>query len=142
MPVAPQPAVFRPRGASGSASGGELPVINTETLSHLRELSSSAGFVKKLSGVFIADNTALMERIGAAVAARNYGELRSHLHAMKGSSASLGAERLARLCTQLGACTDSELRLQGPQVLRTLAVELASASQALERYVEDKQQAT
>jgi two-component system, sensor histidine kinase RpfC len=140
--VAPQPAVFRPRGASGSASGGELPVINTETLSHLRELSASAGFVKKLSGVFIADNTALMERIGAAVTARNYGELRSHLHAMKGSSASMGAERLARLCTQLGACTDSELRLQGPQVLRTLAVELTSASQALERYVEDKPQAT
>ncbi|HEY6822041.1 MAG TPA: ATP-binding protein [Burkholderiales bacterium] len=135
---AAQPAVLRQRGASS----GELPVINLETLTQLRELSTSAGFVKKLSGVFIADNRALLERIEAAVAARNYGELRSHLHAMKGSSASMGADRLTRVCTQLGACSDSELRLQGPQLLRKLAAELSSASQALERHVEEKQQAT
>jgi two-component system, sensor histidine kinase RpfC len=135
---AAQPAVLRQR----ALPGGEVPVVNTETLGHLRELSSSSGFVKKLCGVFVADNNALMERIEAAVGARNYGELRAHLHAMKGSSASMGAERLTRLCTQLGATSDGELRLQGAQVVRTLAAELASATQALERYVQDKQQAT
>jgi two-component system sensor histidine kinase RpfC len=137
-PQASELAVFRQR----NASEGEPPVVNAETLSHLRELSVSAGFVKKLCGVFVADNSALMEHIQAAVAARNYGELRAHLHAMKGSSASMGAERLTRLCTQLGASSDSELRLQGAQVVRALSAELASATQALERYVQDKQQAT
>src|SRR5438270_10019929 len=47
-------------------------VINAETLADLDALGSSPGFLEKLIGVFIADNTALMGRMEQAVAARNY----------------------------------------------------------------------
>src|SRR5688572_23760381 len=53
------------------AQPAQAEVINLETLGHLEELSSSAAFIEKLVGVFIADNSALLERIEQAVAGRN-----------------------------------------------------------------------
>jgi HPt (histidine-containing phosphotransfer) domain-containing protein len=111
-------------------------------LGHLQELGSSAGFVEKLVGVFLADGASLMTRIEQSLAARNYGEFRSLLHAMKGSSASMGTDRLTRMCSTLGKLTDSELRLQTPVLLRSLSDELLAARSALERYVRDGRRST
>jgi two-component system sensor histidine kinase RpfC len=116
-----------------------VPVLNFETLEHLRELGSSVAFVEKLIRVFVADNSALLERVEQALAGRNYHELRSHLHAMKGSSASMGTDRLTRLCASFDRLSDAELRLQAPVLLRTLTDELAAVRVQLERYVQDRQ---
>jgi two-component system sensor histidine kinase RpfC len=115
-----------------------VPVVNFETIDHLRELGSSVAFVEKLIRVFVADNTTLLTRVEQALAARNYHELRSHLHAMKGSSASMGTDRLTRLCSSYDKLSDSELRLQAPALLRTLSEELATVRAELERYVEER----
>jgi two-component system sensor histidine kinase RpfC len=128
------------QGPQRGASPGEPPVINTETLRHLQELGSDFAFLKKLCGVFFADNTVLLERMEAAIAARNYGEFRAQVHALKGSSTSMGTERLTRLCTKLDAYADGELRLQGPKVLRMFSEELAAARRELDRYLQEKQQ--
>jgi len=132
----PRPA---PRALAPVATGGAAEVVNLETLEHLRELGSSMSFVEKLIGVFLTDNTTLLGRVEQALAARNYHELRSLLHAMKGSSASMGTDRLTQLCTSLGRLTDAELRLQGPSVLRKLTDEMASARGEFERYVRERQ---
>ncbi|OGA70340.1 MAG: hypothetical protein A3G83_06225 [Betaproteobacteria bacterium RIFCSPLOWO2_12_FULL_68_20] len=116
-----------------------VAVLDLETLERVRELGTSAGFVEKLIGVFIADNSTLLGRIEQALAARNCHELRSLLHAMKGSSASMGTDRLTQLCASLGRLSDAELRLQAPALLRTLSEELAAAHTQLERYVQDRQ---
>ena len=112
-------APSRRAAAAPRAGDGAPRVVNTETLGHLEELGSSPAFVEKLIGVFLADNAALLERIEQALAGRNFGEFRSLLHAMKGSSASMGTDRLTRLCTQLGKLSDAELRLQAPALLRS-----------------------
>src|SRR5207248_9806245 len=101
-------------------------------------LGSSPGFQEKLIGVFIADNTALVGRMEQAVAARNYHEFKSLLHAMKGSSASMGTDRLTKLCTNLGKLSDAELRLQAPGLMRSVADELSAASTELDRYLRDR----
>jgi CheY-like chemotaxis protein/HPt (histidine-containing phosphotransfer) domain-containing protein len=132
-----RPAELRaPEPARGPAS---VAVLNFETLEHLRELGSSVAFVEKLIGVFLADNTALLGRIEQVLAARNYHELRSLLHAMKGSSASMGTDRLTQLCSSLGRLSDGELRLQSPALLRKLTDELTVVRGELERYVADRQ---
>ncbi len=130
----------KPAAPSGSshAGGSRVQVVNAETLRHLEELGSSAYFVEKLVGVFVADNVSLVGRVEQALAARNYGEFRTLLHAIKGSSASMGTDRLTRLCASLGALTDSELRLQGHGLLRALTEELATARSALERYLQER----
>src|SRR5262249_26121576 len=111
---------------------------NLETLGHLRDLGSSMSFVERLIGVFLADNTALLTRVEQAVAGRNYHELRSLLHAMKGSSASIGTDRLTELCTSLGRLSDGELRLQGPSLLRKLTDEMTAARGEFERYIRER----
>jgi HPt (histidine-containing phosphotransfer) domain-containing protein len=75
-----------------------------------------------------------------SIAARNYEEFRAQLHGLKGSSASLGTERLTRLCTKLGAYSDAELRLQGTTVVHALSEEFAAARRELDRYLQQKQQ--
>ncbi|HEY2337498.1 MAG TPA: ATP-binding protein [Burkholderiales bacterium] len=131
------PRAAEPPARRGDAAPG-VAVVNLETLEHLRELGSSISFVEKLIGVFLADNTALLERVEQALAARNCHELRSLLHAMKGSSASMGTDRLTQLCTSLGRLTDGELRLQGLSVLRGLTDEMASAHSEFERYIRER----
>jgi two-component system sensor histidine kinase RpfC len=124
----------------------ELPqhaaVVNAETLGHLEELGSSPAFVEKLIGVFLADNRALLERVEKSLAGRDYHEFRSLLHALKGSAASMGTDRLTGLCASLGRLSDPELRLQAPRVLRSLSEELAAARGELERYLVEMKKST
>ena len=129
------PIVRVPHAAANASA-----VINEETLGHLEDLGSSPGFVEKLIGVFLADNASMLPRIEQALlGGRNYHELRSLLHALKGSSASIGTDRLTRVCANLGNLSDSELRLQAPKLLKTLGDELAAARAQLEGYVRDRQ---
>jgi two-component system sensor histidine kinase RpfC len=131
----PAEAISQKQAAKGSEP---VPIVNLETIDHLRELGSSVAFVEKLIRVFIADNSTLLGRVEQALAARNYHELRSLLHAMKGSSASMGTDRLTRLCSSYDKLSDAELRLQAPGLLRTLTEELQTVRAQLERYVEER----
>jgi two-component system sensor histidine kinase RpfC len=124
------PPALLPRGAVAAPA-----VVNDETLGHLEELGSSLAFVEKLIRVFLADSAAIMERIEKVLAARDYHEFRSLMHAMKGSSASIGTDRLTRTCTSFGSLSDAELRLQAPALLRSLNDELGAARTQLERYL-------
>jgi HPt (histidine-containing phosphotransfer) domain-containing protein len=92
--------------------------------------------------VFVADNVTLMAKMEASLAARNVGEFRSHLHAMKGSAASMGAERLAGYCKGVGRLSDAEVKLQIPALLKTLREELAATRETLERYLQERKKST
>jgi two-component system sensor histidine kinase RpfC len=126
--------------AVATPAATEFPVVNTETLGHLEELGSSVAFVEKLVGVFLSDSAALLVRIEQALAGRNYYEFRSLVHAMKGSSASVGTDRLTRLCGQVGSLSDAELRLQTSSLTRALGDELAAVRTQLERYLQERRQ--
>ena len=117
-------------------------VVNADTLADLEELGSSPAFMDKLIGVFVADNVTLMAKIESALAGRNVAEFRSHLHAMKGSAASMGAERLTVCCKEFGRLSDAEVKLQIPTLLKTLRDELATTRESLERYLQDRKKST
>jgi len=116
-------------------------VVNAETLQHLEELGTSLAFVEKLVGVFVADAAAMLARIEQVLAGRDFHEFRSLLHAMKGSSASMGTDRLTRLCERLAALTDSELRLQASSLQRVHAQEMGEARTQLERHIVERRKA-
>jgi two-component system, sensor histidine kinase RpfC len=121
-----------------ATAAASAEVANQETLGHLAELGSTPDFLERLVGVFVSDSQSLLAKMEASVAARNFGEFRAHLHAMKGSAASIGTERLTRLCAALGKYSDAELRLQSAGVMRSLKEEFELGQAALERYVQDK----
>jgi len=110
-------------------------VINAETLEHLEELGSSLAFVEKLIRVFVGDSASMLERMEQVLAGRDYHQFRALVHAMKGSSASMGTDRLTSLCSSLGGLSDAELRLQAPALQRALAEELGLARAQLERHL-------
>jgi two-component system sensor histidine kinase RpfC len=114
------------------------PVVNADTLRDLEELGSSPAFMDKLIGVFTADNATLMAKMESSLAARHVPEFRGHLHAMKGSAASMGAERLTLLCRDIGRLSDAELKLQATALLKSLREELAATRDALERYLRER----
>jgi two-component system sensor histidine kinase RpfC len=136
---AASPAQARPVGALPT---GALHVVNAETLADLEELGSSPAFMDKLIGVFVADNVTLLAKIEAALGGRNIGEFRSHLHALKGSAASMGAERLTGRCKEIGRLSDAEVKLQMPSLLKQLREELAVTREALERYLQERKKST
>jgi HPt (histidine-containing phosphotransfer) domain-containing protein len=115
-------------------------VVNAETLSHLEELGSSIAFIEKLVHVFLSDSGAMLERVEKVLAGRDYHEFRSLLHAMKGSSASIGTDRLTQLCARISKLSDAELRLQAHRLARSLGDEVATARAELERYVRERKQ--
>ena len=119
-----------------------LQVVNASTLADLEELGSSPAFMDKLIGVFVADNVTLMAKMESSLTARNVGEFRSHLHAMKGSAASMGAERLTGYCRDAGRLSDAEVKLQIPALLKTLREELAATRESLERYLQERRKST
>jgi two-component system sensor histidine kinase RpfC len=129
-----------PRAAAPAT--GEAAVVNSETLGHLEELGSSAAFIEKLVTVFVSDSNALLERIEQSLAGRDYGHLRSLLHAMKGSSASIGTDRLTAVCGRLGKLSDAQLRLQSTAALRSLSDELAAARGELERHLQNRKRSS
>jgi two-component system sensor histidine kinase RpfC len=124
------------------AQPGAVAVINADTLADLEELGSSPAFMDKLIGVFVADNVTLMAKMESALAARNVAEFRSHLHAMKGSAASMGAERLTGFCRDMGRRSDAEIKLQIPSIVKTLRDELAATRESLERYLQERKKST
>jgi two-component system sensor histidine kinase RpfC len=137
--TAANPARVRPAGAP---PGDVRHVVNAETLADLEVLGSSPAFMDKLIGVFVADNVTLLAKIEAALGWRNIGEFRSHLHALKGSAASVGAERLTDRCKEIGRLSDAEVKLQMPSLLKQLREELAVTREALERYLQERKKST
>ncbi|HXZ52197.1 MAG TPA: ATP-binding protein [Burkholderiales bacterium] len=139
----PQPALeqvsLRATSGAGFAFGSE-PVVNAETIAHLEALGSSPAFLEKLIGVYLTDSAALLAKVDTALASRNVQEFRSHLHALKGSSASMGTDRLTALCSQLGRLSDAELRLQAPGLFKSVSAELSAARAELEVFLRNRQQ--
>jgi two-component system sensor histidine kinase RpfC len=139
---APRPETAEAEPAA-AAQASALPargpaVVNRETLGQLEELGSSPAFVEKLIGVFVADSDGLLERVERSLSARNAHEFRGALHAIKGSSASMGTDRLTAMCSALGRLSDAELRLQTTGIVRSLRGEVDAARAELERYLKQR----
>jgi two-component system sensor histidine kinase RpfC len=136
---APKAVLARGVRAPRAGEAGATPAVNPATLADLEELGSSPGFMDKLIGVFVADNVTLVAKMESTLAGRNIGEFRSHLHAMKGSAASVGAERLTVLCKDIGQLSDAQIKLQVLPLLKSLRDELAATREALEHYLRNRQ---
>ena len=129
-----EPQLLHPRPAAPASPA----VVNADTLQHLEELGASLAFVEKLVGMFLADGASTLVHMEKVLAAREYHEFRSLLHAMKGSSASIGTDRLTSLCERLGKLSDGALRLQASALHRKLADEMGEARRQLEHHIHNR----
>ena len=128
--------------AAAAPAGVASQVLNLETIGHLEELGSGREFIEKLFAVFISDNVALLKRLEGAFSSRNVAEVRNLLHAMKGSAASMGAERLTQRCTAIGRLSDGEIRLQSAGALSALTEEFDAVRDAVSNILESRRKMT
>ncbi len=103
-----QNAGGRQAETSGRRDGDQTPreddsPIDPAALNELRSLQREGApdIVAKVVGMYLEDSQALFERMREAVTAANAEALRKAAHAMKSSSANVGALRLAELCKQM-----------------------------------------
>jgi two-component system sensor histidine kinase RpfC len=107
------------------------PVLNLETIRLVADLGSGREFLQRLIEVFIDDTRRLLGELDRAVRGGRAQEARLHLHAIKGSAASLGTDRLAAACDELCGMQAGEFRLRGDAAMRTLRSEFKAARAAL-----------
>jgi two-component system sensor histidine kinase RpfC len=132
-----EPATTTSRAPAEPAAAPPAPgnVLDYEQLKLLEGLGSRSDFMERLIGVFVEDSAALMDKMDGAVEGKRFGELRSLIHALRGSAGSIGAERLTRACTRLQELSEGELRLRGKLHLRELRGDLDQTRAELTDYL-------
>jgi len=75
-------------------------LVDSNTLDSLSELAPNSDFLSQLVEGFIADTESLLSKMEQAIAAKSYDEYLDHVHALKGSTGSIGAFELHMLCNK------------------------------------------
>lgn len=130
------------RIAPAVRAAGSRASLNFETLQLLEGLGSQDGFLDRLVNVFLDDNAQLLEAMEKSMSNRDFAEFRKILHAMKGSAASIGAERLAQSCSDMNNRSDTEMRLQSRLLVNSIREEFEIVRTELIRYLETRQRTT
>jgi len=101
-----RPAVTAPRSPAERMTAAAAPeVLDPRALDQIRALQAPGGtdLLGKIVGVYLESSPALIERLRVALRDGNAEAVREAAHALKSSSASLGATALASLAQQLEA---------------------------------------
>ncbi len=140
--TAAAPAAARAPAEAAGAEASDAAVLDFDQLTLLEGLGSRSDFMERLVGVFVGDSAALAEKMEAALDAKRFGEFRSLVHALKGSAGSIGAERLARTCTELQELAEGDLRLRGKVHLGKLRSDLDRTRGELTDYLRKRKSST
>ena len=73
-------------------------ILNKEVIQSIKELSTDTNFIHDLIAIFINDATKLLSEMESAIAHKNFTLYLEHIHALKGSAGSIGANKLFKLC--------------------------------------------
>ena len=131
--AAGQVPITTPRRSVVSVAGAP-EILNLDTIRLLEELGSGSDFMQKLIDAFIKDSLQILSRIDREQKLST-GEFRALLHALKGSVASVGADRLTQYCSRIGAMSDQEVQTQMRKIARGLREEFDAVRLALSNYL-------
>jgi HPt (histidine-containing phosphotransfer) domain-containing protein len=113
---------------------GDAPLDNS-ILDGIRELQveGEPDVLTELIGMYLDSSRALIVRIRQAINERNYADLRKSVHSLKGTSSTLGAQRLSYYCNEVLRQVDQNASFDLLEVwLSRLEVEHARLCQALQ----------
>jgi two-component system sensor histidine kinase RpfC len=79
-------------------STSEISILNYQTLESLNRLTDDSNFVPTLINSYLTDTKDQLSQMELAVSSKQYDLFRELLHAMKGSSGSVGASKLHSQC--------------------------------------------
>lgn len=124
------PVALHPRRAEESKDATSLT-----KLAELKALSPDAAFVDDLIKVFLDDAASLLSQMESAGERGDPEELKRLAHSFKGSAASIGAQRLCDVCTELDRLSTNVSAERITALLRSVRRELEQVRTELEGYL-------
>ncbi len=106
-------------------------VLDQRKIATLLELDAGDGFFAQVVDDYLLDVTQLLREMTAAVDAADAGAFRDAAHALKSSSAHIGAQGVFETCLGLHHLDDHALLLRAPTELVQLRAAIEAARQAL-----------
>ncbi len=135
--AAGQPSQEETDGLAGSSGGGGADLLDRTVLAGLRELQEEGDpdIVAELAEVFFEDAEVRLADLGEALERADAGSIERSTHALKGSSANLGATGMARICAKLQEAGASGDLVGAAELLGQLEEEFGRVRPALEDQV-------
>jgi two-component system sensor histidine kinase RpfC len=126
-------AMLVPEAEPAEASREDL-LVDAEKLKELEGIGRS-GFVADLIAGFNADGEKLVAAMRESVLEADYKGFREHVHALKGSAGSLGAEGLYEKCREVSQVAPRELPVKAEKLLQEIERTFIATREALDDYV-------
>ncbi len=112
--------------------------IDMETLSSLDRLSPDPDFLVTLIAGFVRDSEEQLRLAREALASADLQGMRNALHAMQGTSGSVGAVGMMRSCSDIRQRSNDRLASEGAAHIEDLAAQLEASRVLLVRYLVDR----
>ncbi len=137
-PTAAAPEEARvPGEAESPTQFTRLPSLDPRVLDELRELLGAE--LDSVAALFLSDATARLKRLRAALETRDCKTFFEEGHTLKGSSANVGAVRLAAMCRELQRMGREEDLAGAPELVARVEWELAAVQKALRGELEHRE---
>jgi HPt (histidine-containing phosphotransfer) domain-containing protein len=132
---------YSPVNASHNDNNGQPAVFDPTRLEILIDMEddTDALMIKDITGQFIEDITAVMARLGAAIAAGNFAQAAAASHTIKGSCATFGLRQAEKLARNLEASAKNAEKQDALLAIHTELLEAwEKGKAALEAYFAEK----
>jgi HPt (histidine-containing phosphotransfer) domain-containing protein len=111
----------------------QISAIDTEVLQTFRQTmgESAEVFLTQLIEIYLEESPALLQAMDTAVTQNDAGAMKQAAHALKSSSAALGAIALSKLCEELEKMGNSQTTTGASEILSQLQSEYETVKAAL-----------
>lgn len=114
-----------------------LPTLNPSRMTQLQQfcIQNDSDLLLEIIGVFKTDAQARLARMQTALEASDTKEIRFHAHSLRSSSANLGGDRLADLCSLLEELAGEGTLLGAKALFEQIKAEVDALQEALGQYL-------
>ena len=117
----------------------EEPALDLRALRNIESLDPSSDFLGDVLGRYMADSEQVLRAMAGALERHNVRRIREGAHALRSSSANVGAQRMHRLCSELCGINGLEMDRVADAKLRALNQEFARFRAAVDAYLSERQ---
>ncbi|KAA3624594.1 MAG: response regulator [Proteobacteria bacterium] len=115
--------------------GQDADIFDPEVLMELDVIRKRPEALGDLIRLFRADASELLLQLGDAIERNSIQEFKENAHALKGSAANVGANRIAATCGLAGGVAPKELRTRGRQILDRLNTDMREFEDSFQEHV-------
>lgn len=112
-------------------------IFDSEVLLELGSIRNTPGALEEFIDLFLLNTEELLQMLDDDLSRNNIEPFMDHIHAMKGSAASIGANRVADACQRASALRAENLQSLGREITVLLASEFSEFKQTYAEFLAD-----